>query len=304
MKGGIACFIAAAARHIAAKGGFKGSCPSLVITGDEEGPAINGTAKLLEWAAAKGESWDAAIVGEPTNPDQLGDMIKIGRRGSISGVDISQRPPGPRRLPAPRRQSSTRADDALRRAARSRPSTTAPGISSRPISKSPRSMSAIPRPTSSRRRRPRYSTSASTTAGPSETLQAEIHNRLDRASRRKKYRAGREEPVAFDLVWRDRAERGFPHPRRKAGRGAERIDPQRDRQDAGTLHIWRHVGRPLHQGLLPGRRVRPGRQDHAHGRRARRAGRPRNADQHLQPFPRGLVRAKAHAVRSRTSSYI
>ena len=85
MKGGIACFVAAAARHIAAKGGFKGSL-SLLITGDEEGPAINGTTKLLDWAAAKGETWDAAIVGEPTNPDRLGDMIKIGRRGSISGT--------------------------------------------------------------------------------------------------------------------------------------------------------------------------------------------------------------------------
>ena len=58
---------------------------SLLITGDEEGPAINGSTKLLDWAAAKGESWDAAIVGEPTNPDALGDMIKIGRRGSLSG---------------------------------------------------------------------------------------------------------------------------------------------------------------------------------------------------------------------------
>ena len=85
MKGGIACFVAAAARHVAAKGGFKGSV-SLLITGDEEGPAINGTTKLLDWAAEKGESWDAALVGEPTNPDQLGDMIKIGRRGSISGA--------------------------------------------------------------------------------------------------------------------------------------------------------------------------------------------------------------------------
>ncbi|MDA4807884.1 peptidase dimerization domain-containing protein, partial [Enterobacter hormaechei] len=47
---------------------------------------INGTGKLLEWAKARGETWDAAIVGEPTNPDKLGDMIKIGRRGSLSGT--------------------------------------------------------------------------------------------------------------------------------------------------------------------------------------------------------------------------
>lgn len=84
MKGGIACFLAAVARHVEKHGPPKGSI-SLLITGDEEGPAINGTVKLLEWAAAKGERWDACLVGEPTNPDQLGDMIKIGRRGSLSG---------------------------------------------------------------------------------------------------------------------------------------------------------------------------------------------------------------------------
>ncbi|AYM61211.1 succinyl-diaminopimelate desuccinylase [Agrobacterium fabrum] len=84
MKGGIACFVAAIARHIGKHGKPQGSV-SFLITGDEEGPSINGTSKLLEWAAAKGETWDACIVGEPTNPDQLGDMIKIGRRGSLSG---------------------------------------------------------------------------------------------------------------------------------------------------------------------------------------------------------------------------
>ncbi len=84
MKGGIACFVAAVARHIQKHGFPKGSV-SFLITGDEEGPAINGTTKLLDWAAAKGERWDACLVGEPTNPDRLGDMIKIGRRGSLSG---------------------------------------------------------------------------------------------------------------------------------------------------------------------------------------------------------------------------
>jgi len=85
MKGGIACFVAAVARQIAKNGPPKGSL-SFLITGDEEGPAVNGTSKLLEWAAARGECWDASLVGEPTNPDQLGDMIKIGRRGSVSGT--------------------------------------------------------------------------------------------------------------------------------------------------------------------------------------------------------------------------
>ncbi|MCV3736482.1 succinyl-diaminopimelate desuccinylase [Rhizobium sp. TRM96647] len=85
MKGGIACFVAAVARHIEKHGPPQGSV-SFLITGDEEGPAVNGTIKLLEWAAARGERWDACLVGEPTNPDTLGDMIKIGRRGSVSGA--------------------------------------------------------------------------------------------------------------------------------------------------------------------------------------------------------------------------
>jgi succinyl-diaminopimelate desuccinylase len=87
MKGGIACFAAAIGRYLAKHGTLKGSV-SFLITGDEEGPAINGTIKLLQWAAEKGERWDACVVGEPTNPDQLGDMIKIGRRGSLSGKII------------------------------------------------------------------------------------------------------------------------------------------------------------------------------------------------------------------------
>lgn len=84
MKGGIACFAAAVARHVEKHGAPKGSI-SFLITGDEEGPSINGTIKLLQWATERGERWDACVVGEPTNPNKLGDMIKIGRRGSLSG---------------------------------------------------------------------------------------------------------------------------------------------------------------------------------------------------------------------------
>jgi succinyl-diaminopimelate desuccinylase len=84
MKGAIAAFVAAVARFTAANAeGWNGSI-SLLITGDEEGPAINGTRKLLEWLEAKGERIDVCLVGEPTNPEQLGDMIKIGRRGSLN----------------------------------------------------------------------------------------------------------------------------------------------------------------------------------------------------------------------------
>ena len=84
MKGGIAAFAAAALRYIEKRGKPRGTI-SLLITGDEEGPAVNGTVKLLEWADARGEKFSHAIVGEPTNPNALGDMIKIGRRGSLNG---------------------------------------------------------------------------------------------------------------------------------------------------------------------------------------------------------------------------
>jgi succinyl-diaminopimelate desuccinylase len=85
MKGAIAAFIAAAESFLDKRGpGFTGSI-SLLITGDEEGVAINGTKKVLEWLRQRGEAIDACVVGEPTSATQLGDMIKIGRRGSMTG---------------------------------------------------------------------------------------------------------------------------------------------------------------------------------------------------------------------------
>jgi len=82
MKGAIAAFVAGAADHLRS-GAPKGSI-SLLITGDEEGPAIDGTVKVLEWMRANGQVPDFCIVGEPTNPAALGDMIKVGRRGSVN----------------------------------------------------------------------------------------------------------------------------------------------------------------------------------------------------------------------------
>jgi succinyl-diaminopimelate desuccinylase len=84
MKGGLAASIAGAIAYLRDHGRPKGSI-AFLITGDEEGPAVNGTVKLLEWARARSETFDHSILGEPTNPDALGDMIKIGRRGSLTG---------------------------------------------------------------------------------------------------------------------------------------------------------------------------------------------------------------------------
>jgi succinyl-diaminopimelate desuccinylase len=84
MKGAIACAVASSLEHLQANpGGPKGSL-SFLITGDEEGVAVNGSIKLLRWAAEHGEKFDHCLLGEPTNLKSVGDMIKIGRRGSLN----------------------------------------------------------------------------------------------------------------------------------------------------------------------------------------------------------------------------
>src|SRR3978361_65688 len=90
MKGGIACSVAAVLDYLAANGGQpqekgKGAI-SFLITGDEEDIAVNGTVKLLQWAAGRGERFDHCVLGEPSNVEEMGDCIKIGRRGSLSGT--------------------------------------------------------------------------------------------------------------------------------------------------------------------------------------------------------------------------
>ena len=84
MKGCVAAFASAALRHIARHNGLTRGSVSFLITGDEEGPSINGTMKMLDWLKARDEVIDACLVGEPSNPKALGDEIKIGRRGSMN----------------------------------------------------------------------------------------------------------------------------------------------------------------------------------------------------------------------------
>jgi succinyl-diaminopimelate desuccinylase len=86
MKGAIACAAAACLDHLGACGGRPRGSISFLITGDEEGIAVNGTVKLLHWAAARGEKFDHCLLGEPTNVAALGDTVKVGRRGSLNGT--------------------------------------------------------------------------------------------------------------------------------------------------------------------------------------------------------------------------
>lgn len=90
MKGGIACSVAATLDYLAAHGGKppKDGSISFLIAGDEEAIAVNGTVKLMQWAAARGEKFDHCVLGEPSNVEEMGDCIKVGRRGSQSGTLI------------------------------------------------------------------------------------------------------------------------------------------------------------------------------------------------------------------------
>lgn len=207
MKGGIACFVAAVARHIAGKGRPAGSI-SLLITGDEEGPAVNGTVKLLAWAAGRGETWDAALVGEPTNPDALGDMIKIGRRGSLSGSVTVHGRQGHVAYPH-------LADNPVRGLLSLMDALLTPGFDdgTKDFQPSNLEITSIDVGNTAANVIPARATALFNIrfndAWSVETVQAEIHNRLDGAAGRRTDRAGKDDPVAFELLWRDRPSEVF-----------------------------------------------------------------------------------------------
>ncbi|CCE94565.1 succinyl-diaminopimelate desuccinylase [Sinorhizobium fredii HH103] len=206
MKGGIACFVAAVARHIEKHGRPKGSI-SFLITGDEEGPAINGTVKLLEWAAQKGERWDACLVGEPTNPESLGDMIKIGRRGSLSGRIIVHGVQGHAAYPH-------LADNPVRGILQLAQALMDPAFDNGTEDFQPSNLevTTIDVGNPAVNVIPAKATAAfnirfndSWTA---ESLKAEIVARLDRAAKDETLRPGRQ-PVKYDIVWNERPSHVF-----------------------------------------------------------------------------------------------
>lgn len=207
MKGGIACFLAAVARHVEGNGKPRGSI-SFLITGDEEGPAVNGTAKLLQWAAARGEAWDAAIVGEPTNPESLGDMIKIGRRGSLSGTLTVYGRQGhvayPHLAENPVRGIVTLAEALL-----------SPSYDEGTENFQPTNLEIISIDVGNPATNVIPARASATfnvrfnDSWTAETLMAEIHNRLDRASHEAKLRPGRDTPIDFELRFHDRPSHVF-----------------------------------------------------------------------------------------------
>jgi len=207
MKGGIACFVAAVARHVEAHGAPKGSI-SFLITGDEEGPSINGTGKLLEWAAGRGETWDAALVGEPTNPQKLGDMIKIGRRGSVSGVITVNGVQGHAAYPH-------LADNPVRGMTQMLDALLHPAFDEGSADFQPTNLEVVsvdvgnPAANVIPGRATALFNVRFNDNWTAESLQAEIHNRLDKAARARRLRPGKSEPVDYELTWRDRPSQVF-----------------------------------------------------------------------------------------------
>ncbi len=260
MKGGIACFVAAALDHLAANGGKpkKGSL-SLLITGDEESVAVNGTIKLLKWAAERGETFDHCILGEPSNVAVLGDTIKAGRRGSLNGTLIVTGRQGHVAYPH-------RADNPIRGLV-----TLIAALQAEPLDQGSDHFDPshleftsvdVGNPTvnlipgeARARFNIRFNDCHSQTA-----LKTLIEQRAETAA------AGRD---AFCLRLAAVERRCVRHQAGAVHRTCGRRHRRGDRPHAGTLDLRRHLGCALHQGLLPGAGIRPGRPDHASGRRMR-----------------------------------
>ena len=277
MKGALAAFAAAAAGFLA--GGAPRGSISLLITGDEEGPAVNGTRKVLDWMAGRGETIDACLVGEPTNPESLGDMVKIGRRGSLSCTLTVEGAQGHVAYPHLADNPATRLVRMLA-AAVAKPLDSGTGhfqpsnLEITDLEIGNPAANVIPRA------RPRRVQPA---------LQRQPHRRepAGMAARNIRFRRRPRSPL-HARPSPDR--RGVPHP---AG-GVERHHRRRrgggDRAAARTEHHGRHLGRALHQGRVPGGRIRPGRADHAPHRRMRGGGRPAPAGGDLPRRARPLFR--------------
>ena len=268
MKGGIACFVAAALDYLAAHGGKprRGSI-SLLITGDEESVAVNGTVKLLQWAAARGEKFDHCVLGEPSNVDSLGDTIKAGRRGSLNGTLVVIGKQGhvayPDRADNPVRglvkliaAMQMQLDDGSAQFDPSNLEFTSIDIGNKTVNLIPGEARA--------RFNIRYNDRHS-----QASLKRLIEQRAEAASERTRTLCHRVGTVERRCV---RHQAGPVHGAGLVG------DCRSDGTQAEALDHRRYVRRALHQGLLPGAGIRSGRADHARHRRMRADRRSHRAD--------------------------
>jgi succinyl-diaminopimelate desuccinylase len=290
MKGGIACFVSAMARLIERKGATEG----LGVAADHRRRGRPGDQRHREAAAYardKGETWDAAVVGEPTNPAEMGDMIKIGRRGSLSGTLTVDGVQGhvayPHLADNPLRGHGHAGRCIARPAARCRQRTVSavqPG--DHQIDTGNTATNVIPARTSARFNI-RFNDMWSAESLKRTNCAPAWNGPPDRPG------SGPDGIRCATVSSSTSALAVLPDTGRCADRCTLGSGQGSDRTDAGTVDHRRHIGCAVHQGLLPGRRVRSCRQDHAHGRRTRRAERSRKADGDLRAVHRTLVRTPA-----------
>ena len=277
MKGGVACMMAAALAYLAEHPDFSGSI-GFLITGDEEGPAVNGTVKLLDWAKAKGERFDHCILGEPTNPEALGDMIKIGRRGSLTGRLVVHGKQGHVAYPQ-LAENPIAGMVRLVAALKAEPLDggtahfDASNLEFTTLDVGNPATNVIPmeaRATFNIRFNDRWSP---------DSLEAELRRPAAR---------GRRKRGALHGELRSDERRCFPDRARQL-RLPDRGDRGRDRPPPVALDDRRHLGCALHQESLPGGGVRARRPDDAPGRRAGRGRRSRPAGGDLPERSRALL---------------
>ncbi len=280
MKGGVAAAVAAVLAHLADAGAPEGSI-SFLITGDEEGPAVNGTPKLLDWARDRGERFDHCVLGEPTNPARLGEMIKIGRRGSLTGEIVVEGRQGHVAYPH-------LADNPIPRLMRLLAALKAEPLDAGTAHFDPSNLEVVTVDTGNpsanvipAEARARFNVRFNDSWSP-EALQAEIRRRLadaEAGAHRLTFApcnalAFLTEPGAFvTLVRRDRRSRDRPCP--------EAFDDRRD------------LGCPLHHAGLPGPGIRARRRHDACRRRERPGRRSRKASGHLRRLARPVLRRSA-----------
>ena len=280
MKGAIACFTAAALDYVKARGREIDGSISMLITGDEEGPSINGTRKVLAWMKDQGERPDHCIVGEPTNAKRIGESIKIGRRGSLNG-----------RL----KVAGTQGHVAY------------PHLANNPIKGLVKILARLydsPLDYGSAHFSPSNLEVTSVDVGnPTVNVipafaEAKFNVRFnDRHSvetlksltqRTGHARAHRHGPHLYPRL--RSAEPFLPHRARAARCAVERGDPRGHRADAFACDRRRHLGRPFHQGILPGGRVRAVQRHDPQSGRERSGRRSRAAYRRLPPLHRALFR--------------
>ncbi len=273
MKGAVAAFVAACAQHLAQRP--PAGSISLLITGDEEGPAVDGTVRVLEWMAANGQIPDFCLVGEPTNPTRLGEMIKIGRRGSLTARITVHGIQGHVAYPQ-------RCDNPVHRLVRALDAMTAAPLDAGSRWFEPSTLQVTTIDVGNR-------ASNVVPATAHAVLNIRFNDRHDSAALEAWLRATRRPPCRTIRDDGQRQRRELPHHTRPGSGDPAQRHRRHHRHGTETGHRRRHLGRALHRPVLPGGRVRAGRCHDPPDGRARAGGRTATA-RHRLPVRAGGVR--------------